>query len=838
MREIGVPATVWAAGRCPLALQRRMNVMRRICLVSLCSLLLLGSARASTLDLKDAVIVTSAEASITVEKAAQMLAEEILARTQARLGTVTEWRSGRGPAILLGTPGQLERLAGNLVTRLVTAPDGDEGFRVQVVDNAVVIAGNSDRAVLFGAGYLLRHLKMRYGKIVEVDSGLRVATAPKVSLRGHELGYRPKVNSYDGFTVEMWERYIRDLAVFGTNAIQLIPPRSDDADDSPHFPLPQIEMMEEMSRIADEHALDVWIWYPALDEDYSDPAAVEFALNEWAEVFRRLPRIDHVYVPGGDPGHTRPRHLMALLEKQTASLNRYHPGAKTWVAPEGFAKEWMEEFFEILAAEPEWLGGVVHGPWVSDSIPEFRRRVPERYPLRRFPDITHSRHCQYFVPDWDLAFMITQAREGYNPRPLDQTDIFRAYKDYTFGFVTYSEGVNDDVNKIVWSALGWDPEARPIDILREYARYFIGDEWADEFAQGLLALERNWRGPLISNAGVDTTLQMFRSMEKRASPQVKLRWRFQQALYRAYYDAYVRSRLIYETSLEDRAMEKLREAPRTGSLLAVAEAEALLDQALTQPVARDLRSRLFELAEALYQSIRAQLSVDRYQAISVGRGANLDTADVPLNNRLWLKQRFAEIRGLVGEEERLAAVDEIVNWTNPGPGGFYDDLGNPARQPHLVRGPGYPSDPAHLETSYLNLGATGFGPRWREGTIHSQATSFEQEWAYPISWWRTAGTLNDHPLQLRYENLDPKAQYKVRVVYGATGTTPLRMVADGRHEIHPWITRPTPSAPLEFDIPREATADGKLELSFTGEPGRGGNGRGTDVAEIWLMRKE
>ena len=31
--------------------------------------------------------------------------------------------------------------------------------------------------------------------------------------------------------------YIRDLAVFGANAIELIPPRSDDAADSPHFPL-------------------------------------------------------------------------------------------------------------------------------------------------------------------------------------------------------------------------------------------------------------------------------------------------------------------------------------------------------------------------------------------------------------------------------------------------------------------------------------------------------------------------------------------------------------------------------------------------------------------------
>jgi hypothetical protein len=40
----------------------------------------------------------------------------------------------------------------------------------------------------------------------------------------------------------MWDQYFRDLAIFGTNAIELISPRSDDADDSPHFPLPKMQM--------------------------------------------------------------------------------------------------------------------------------------------------------------------------------------------------------------------------------------------------------------------------------------------------------------------------------------------------------------------------------------------------------------------------------------------------------------------------------------------------------------------------------------------------------------------------------------------------------------------
>lgn len=318
-------------------------------------------------------------------------------------------------------------------------------------------------------------------------------------------------------------------------------------------------------------------------------------------------------------------------------------------------------------------------------------------------------------------------------------------------------------------------------------------------------------------------------MEKSASPSTKLNWRFQQALYRAYYDAYVRQRLIYETALEERALAVLREAPRLGARLAVAEAERVLDQAVYKPAARDLRARLFELGEALYQSSRSQLSVEKYQAISVGRGANLDTADVPLNNRHWLKQRFTEIRAMGDERLQLDEIGKIVDWTNPGPGGFYDDLGNLSRQPHLVRGPGYPEDPAFLESSYVGLGRPGYGAG---NLLHG----YERN--YPISWWRVGAALNDTPLKLRYRDLDPAAEYRIRVVYAGGSPRPkLRLTAGADVEIHSWLERPVPYRPLEFDIPREATADGELELTFRREPGLRGNGRGLEVAELWLIKK-
>ena len=115
------------------------------------------------------------------------------------------------------------------------------------------------------------------------------------------------------------------------------------------------------------------------------------------------------------------------------------------------------------------------------------------------------------------------------------------------------------------------------------------------------------------------------------------------------------------------------------------EAESILERAVTERVSSDWRARVFELAEALYRSIGMQLSVPLYQAEAVDRGANLDNIDVPVNDRLWLKEQFAEIRELPDEGQRLKRIDDIVHWTDPGRGGFYDDLGDLLRQPHLVR---------------------------------------------------------------------------------------------------------------------------------------------------------
>ncbi len=316
-----------------------------------------------------------------------------------------------------------------------------------------------------------------------------------------------------------------------------------------------------------------------MESSYASPEAIRAAVKEWGKVLSKLPRVDAVFVPTGDPGYAPPGELMAMLAAQAEQLKRLHPKARIWISMQSFTEPQFNEMLKILQQEPEWLGGIVHGPQTRVSVAKLRELVPRRYPIRGYPDITHSMRCEYPVPDWDLAYVLTEGREVINPPPLDESTIFQLYRDHTRGVITYSEGCNDDVNKMIWSALCWDPNAQPSDTLRDYSRYFIGAKYTDDFAEGLLALERNWRGPLLTNDTVETTLQRFSSLEKNAEPRTLRNWRFQQALYRANYDAYQHRRLLKETAQETEAMKVLATANEIGASKAIDDAEAVLNRA-------------------------------------------------------------------------------------------------------------------------------------------------------------------------------------------------------------------------------------------------------------------
>ena len=807
--------------------RRFCALCRRAGFLALLSLASFAAGAAQTLDLSHATIIVPADADGSEMAAARLLVEE----AGKRFGH--EWpvrpenpHSAEGsfaPRILIGRKDQLERTSLHLPAWPASAAR-PEAFAIETIrtgsEPTVVIAGYDDRGMLFGIGYLLRHMDFSSSH-ARLPAPLHIASAPQFTIRGHQLGYRFKNNTYDAWTPEQFEQYIRDLAVFGANTIELLPPITDDAPSSPLFPLPAMDMMVRVSGIVQKYGLRCSVFYPAMAKDYSDPPTIESELRVWGDVFDKLPQVDELFVPGGDPGHTDPAILFPYLARVAQVLHRSHPHAGVWVSAQGFDADQMRRFYALVATRPPWLSGIVVGPQSRDGLDVERAHIPKDIPIRFYPDIGHSMHAQLPVPEWDVAYALTEGREIINPRPLAETAIFRHYAPYMNGFVTYSEGVNDDVNKFIWSALGWSAQTNPMATLREYARYFAGSEGfrTDDFVRGMVSLEKNWEGPLAAHALVDTTLRRFQLMQQAATPAQSENWRFEATLYRAYFDAYERHRLLIATAQEQRAFGFLAAADRIGSTAAMQKAEQALnaDPPELTPL-RPWRNAIEDLASRLFHDIGLQLGAAKYGASATNRGASLDTVDVQLNDRVWLEREFARIRGTNGESSGLQAIAAIVHWRDPQPDGFYDDLGDPSTEPHLVRGPGYPSDPAFFHTAL-----DGIADQTPDQGLRLSQVSY-------------AGANYDHPLELRYTGLSAKLHYMLRVVYaGEDYTTPVTLIANGHYVIHGPRMRAANPETVEFPVPLQATRGGTLDLQWTRPKGHGGGGRGLQVAEVWLL---
>jgi hypothetical protein len=197
-----------------------------------------------------------------------------------------------------------------------------------------------------------------------------------------------------------------------------------------------------------------------------------------------------------------------------------------------------------------------------------------------------------------------------------------------------------------------------------------------------------------------------------------------------------------------------------------------------------------------------------------GRGNSLDSIDVSLTDAAWLRSEMSAVKKLPDEAGRLARLEAVVNRTDPGPGGFYDDFGDPRRQPHLERGPGWEKDPGFYESPQCAFSLRGGSPR---------------------AWWHYAETHYEAPLRAKYDGLDSSAEYRVRVVCGGQEGRKVRLTAGDGHEVHGFLAKPF--EPVEFDVPAAATAGGKLTLTWSPEPGAGGPGRGCQVCEVWVLKK-
>jgi hypothetical protein len=758
------------------------------------------------------LVVRSATAAPPVEHtAATVLTDEVEKRSGARWSIRTRWPTkGWAVALLSGKEAALQGLPVPEGVRTARA----EGYGIATDMSrpgrpVLWIVGADPRGALFGVGRVLRNLVCRRGS-VRLLAPLNLTSAPDYPIRGHQLGYRAQANSYDAWSPAQFDQYVRELALFGTNSIEGIPFQDTRPTVNRY---PRSEMNVALSRICERYGQDYWLWVPA-DFDLKDAALRARALQEHEALFRACPTLTGVFVAGGDPGDNPAELIIPYLADLARLLAQTHPDARVWLSLQGYRGSEQDSVYRWIERErPAWLGGLVAGP-SSPPLPDLRARLPRPYALRDYPDITHSVRCQFPVPWWDPAYAFTLGRECVNPRPLFFARVIHDTAPCTDGFISYSDGIHDDVNKVVWSALAWDRNADLNTVLTEYSRVFFGPEVAGAAAAGIFALERNWDGALATNGGVEATFALWHGLEEKA-PNLKSNWRWQMCLLRACYDLYTRRRLLYESQLEDEANAQLLTARAAGSEKAIDRALAALDRAETAPISPDLASRITQLCDDLYGSIGLQSSVAKYHASGSERGAVLDFMNYPLNNRWWLEDELARVRKMGTEDEKVARLDALATWEHPGPGSFYDDIGNVAKSPHEIRNELLAAP--LLDMDNMALPGVMF---WVGNDPLARA---RQSWFTDESW----------PTALKYTALDPQADYLVRT----TGCGDCFLRVNGVR-LAPTLDGRKIGEIKEFPVPRGLYRDGTITLTFdpTFEPNLNWRVQ-SRLTEVWLIRR-
>ncbi|MHC4755025.1 MAG: hypothetical protein ACYTBP_07755 [Planctomycetota bacterium] len=790
------------------------------CAIFLVVFLLSGETQliaAKNIDLSRAVIVSSDHRRNL--KAAAFLQAEISRRSGISLNTVTSMPSDNTAVIVLGRENNFP--CSYQLPYGLSVPKKAQGYAIWVNTTkrktvTVYLVGSDDLGALFAVGQLIRLLDLGHNRIGLSDD-IRIATFPATAFRGHQIAYRGLNNTTDTWNIEQYEQQIRDLIIFGTDTIELIPALNSDTKHAPHMKMPVNQMCKKLSVMIDEYGLDLWIYKSIFRREVDTPAKQMATLDRWKTMLANLDGLDAILVPGGDGSDMTPQELMVWFAKVKQVLNEVHPKATLWITHQSWSDAENQWFYNYLATEkPNFLEGVVYAPYGRTTIRELREKTPPKYKLRRYPDISHSTVCQYPV-QFDGVFLNTLGREPINPLPRGSSTIFRAFEKYGDGFITYSDGVHDDLNKIIWSELGWNSGKDVNDILLEYGKVFFGDKYAEKIAEGLWMLESNWAGPIDKNEGIEKTLQHWREIVKQGRGELDRNWRLEMYLFRAMYDAYLQRKLFYEKKYETQANEMLLRAAVDGSEKAIANAKKALAQIDTLPdPVQQLRDEIEAMGLRLFTDIGMQLSMKApYYGQSIKRGVVLDWIDFPLNNRRWLEQiRFPEILTKEDEFDRLKLIYETVYWEKPTPDAIYDDMGKVGRQRRLVRQKPWSEDPGGVESPTV------------EGYYDNPNRNNK------LSHLDVAETRFGTPLLMQYDGLDTKAEYKLRVTYSGRYKPVMKLIADDKYQIHGELPQPKPIEPVEFDIPKAATADGVLALRW--ELVRG---RGCQVGEVWLIKQ-
>jgi len=529
-------------------------------------------------------------------------------------------------------------------------PDND-CYKIEITDTRITFSAQTIRGLIFAYSHFLRKCEFKENKII-LNKDISGTYIPEKSIRGHQVGYRTTPNTYDAWTYNQYSNYYLDMMAFTTNTCEHMPYEKGVSKRNCLMKYDEEEFLIEASRLADTIDMDVSIWHPNCDDE-----SIEDAVNKRRELYKKVPRIDYLFIPGGDPGEYYADEFIERTKRISNALKESHKNALVYPSAQAPHKyhDWGDKLIEELEKEPDEIDGLIMGPNHAFPMHELRAKTPKKYPMRFYPDITHNVRCEYPVnflnDDWHYAFASTLSRESVNPRPVEFHTLHRLFSHYNIGSVSYSEGVHDDLNKMVWSLLEFDSTYPLREAVSDYVRYFFYGTDTEYLTDAIFGLEKNWEGNPLNNPSINNTYKAFWEL-KCDYPALSENWRFLLLYFRACCDKLVLERIKFENTLIDDAKYHLKKSE-------IQKAKEILNTDYPE-FYNNLRSEIFELGEKLFNLIGIQLDVEHYHTDGWERGATLDTIDRPVTDKLWLLNRIAYCETLP-ENEQKGFISRLLN---------------------------------------------------------------------------------------------------------------------------------------------------------------------------------
>lgn len=436
------------------------------------------------------------------------------------------WRCGAQAVSGASTPFTLE---------LAVEPGiGKEGFKIADGPNGSIrIVGNDERGVLYGVGKFLRGSRYERGF---APSAWRGVSVPEKPLRGIYFATH-FYNYYQTAPVEEEERYVEELALWGVNSVLVW----YDMHHFKGFDDPEAAAfrgrLKRILQAAHRCGLGVGLMVIG-NEAYADspkelradpgaqrggfydvaicpnkPGGLDYTLKILGELFDWAIDAQPEYVciwPYDQGGcgcdQCRPwgaNGFLKCAESISGLAHRKLPGVRIILSTWMFDTNEWHGLKKAFSPKPAWVDMIL-----AESAGFAQEGIPGM-PTIGFPEISMEGEFPW-------------GGFGANPQPRRFETAWNAVKDKEAGGCPYSEGIFEDINKVVWAQLYWNSATPVADTLKEYIAYEYSPAVVEEGQKVIGILEQNhhyrwWPGEL---AGVKLQYDWFpsRGVKPQADP--------------------------------------------------------------------------------------------------------------------------------------------------------------------------------------------------------------------------------------------------------------------------------------------------------------------------------